>query len=213
VVAIYVDPDVAAVRALWTRSGAEATDVVAEQLDAFADALRTARAGGERSASVLMWNWWRGDADGLLTDGMLSVREARLVVARDHGFGSWQLVNGACDPVFEQAVDAVVMGRLDELARLLADQPDLVARRSAYGHHATLLHYTAANGVEIRRQIVPDNADRIASLLLSAGANVAATLDAYGGVYDTLAMLRSSGHPPRAGTVAAQLERLLTRSR
>lgn len=210
---MYLDPDVAAVRALWAQSGAETTNVVLEQLAAFAEAVRTARTCGQRSASVLIWNWSQGDADQLSADGSLSERDARLIVARDHGFASWQLVNGQCDPSFERAVDAVVMGRLRELRRLLAEQPDLVTRRSAYGHHATLLHYTAANGVEIRRQIVPHNADQIAAVLLSAGANAAATLNAYGGSYDTLAMLQSSGHPAGAGMVAARLERVLAEDR
>jgi len=210
---MYLDPDVAAVRALWAQSGAETTNVVVEQLAAFAEAVRTARTCGQRSASVLVWNWSQGDADQLSADGSLSERDARLIVARDHGFASWQLVNGQCDPSFERAVDAVVMGRLRELRRLLAEQPDLVTRRSAYGHRATLLHYTAANGVEIRRQVVPHNADQIAAVLLSAGANVAATLNAYGGSYDTLAMLQSSGHPAGAGMVAARLERVLAGDR
>jgi hypothetical protein len=207
--AMYVHPDVAAARALWTHSGAESRDLVVEQLAAFADALREARDRGERGASVLVWNWSHGDADALSTDGSLSERDARLIVARDHGFASWPLVSGRCDPSFERAVDAVVVGRLDELRKLLSDQPDLVTGRSAYGHGATLLHYTAANGVEIRRQVVPDNADQIAALLLSSGADVTATLNAYGRAYDTLAMLRSSGHPATAGTVGARLERVL----
>lgn len=114
-VSVYLGPDVAAVRALWTQSGAENTAVVVEQLAAFADALRTARARGQRSASVLAWNWSHDHADELSTDGSLSERDARLTVARDHGFASWQLVSGRCDPSFEQAVDAVVMGRLGEL--------------------------------------------------------------------------------------------------
>jgi hypothetical protein len=211
--AIYANPDVAAVQALWTQSGAEATEVVVDQLAAFAHALRAARAGGERSASVLMWNWSRGDADGLSTDGSLSQADAGLIVARDHGFASWPLVSGRCAPLFERAVDAVVMGRLEELRDLLSDKPALVTRRSAYGHRATLLHYTAANGVEIRRQVVPDNADQIAALLLSAGADVTATSNAYGRAHDTLAMLRSSGHPAAAGTVAARLERVLAGDR
>jgi hypothetical protein len=172
--------------------------------------LRAARAAGERSASVLIWNWSLGDADGLSADGSLSEPHARLLAARDHGFTSWSVVDGDCDPLFERAVDAVVFGQVDELRRMLADQPHLVRRRSAYGHRATLLHYTAANGVEIRRQVVPYNAAQIATMLLDAGADVAATLRAYGGSATTLEMLESSGHPRGAGAVAGDLERVLT---
>jgi len=40
------------------------------------------------------------------------------------------------------------------------------------------LHYLAANGVEIRRQVVPANAADIAATLLAAGAGRSAKLNA-----------------------------------
>jgi len=214
---VYVAPDVAAVRALWDRSGLLAGPVVAAQLAAFADSLRAAHDAHERAAEVLVRNWfdaprWRSDRqlpDGeMASNGPMSLGTARLIVARDHGFTSWSKVDGGCDPTFELAVDAVVFGRLEELRRLLADAPDVIVRRSAYGHRATLLHYTAANGVEIRRQVVPANAAEITATLLDAGADPGARLHAYGGTPDTLAMLRSSAHPRAAG-VAADVERVL----
>lgn len=82
------------------------------------------------------------------------------------------------------------------------------ARRSAYGHSATLLHYTAANGVEIRRQVVPANAAEVVVALLEAGADRSAKLHAYGGDFDVLAMLETKAHPRDAG-VAAQVEHAL----
>ncbi|MHB8693617.1 MAG: hypothetical protein ACYDHH_20460 [Solirubrobacteraceae bacterium] len=138
------------------------------------------------------------------------IAHARLIVARDHGFMSWSIVGGECDPIFEFAVDAVVLGRIEQLDRRLVDAPDLIRRRSAYGHRSTLLHYTAAHGVESRRQVVPTNAAEITARLLDAGADAAATLHAYGGTPDTLAMLRSSAHPRAAG-VAAEIELVLAR--
>jgi hypothetical protein len=217
--AVYVASDVAAVRALWDRSGSMAGPVIAAQLSAFADALRGAHAVHERAAEVLVGNWFdapRQRSDGQPDDDArpsgesMSMADARLIVARDHGFTSWSAVEGECDSMFELAVEAVVFGRVEELRRLLADTPDLIARRSAYGHRATLLHYTAANGVEIRRQVVPANAAEITATLLDAGADAAATLHAYGGTPDTLAMLRSSAHPQAAG-VGAGIERVLKR--
>jgi hypothetical protein len=215
---VYVAPAVAAVRALWDRSGRSAGPVIRAQLSAFADALSAAYAAREPAAEVLVSNWleaprWRAagrvTADVLPSStGSLSLPHARLVVARDHGFASWSSVAGECDPAFEVAVDAVVLGRIEELDRLVAQAPDLVHRRSAYGHRATLLHYTAANGVEIRRQVVPANAAEIAAVLLDAGADPEAGLHAYGGTPDTLAMLRSSAHPCAAG-VADEIERVL----
>jgi hypothetical protein len=213
---VYVSPAVATVRALWDRSGLLAGPVIGAQLSAFADALIAAHAARQRAAEVLVGNWldaprWRPQSraanEALPSAGPLSLRHARLIVARDHGFTSWSAVGGECDPIFELAVDVVVLGQIDQLDHLLVNAPDLVRRRSAYGHRATLLHYTAANGVEIRRQVVPANAAEITARLLDAGADPAARLHAYGGTADTLTMLKSSAHPRAAG-VAADIERV-----
>src|SRR5207245_2899339 len=105
--AVYVAPAVAAVRALWDSSGLRAGPVIGAQLSAFADALRASHAARERAAEVLVGNWldaprWRsrgqGVADQLPSTGPLSSRHARLIVARDHGFTSWSIVGGECDP-------------------------------------------------------------------------------------------------------------------
>lgn len=153
------------------------------------------------------------DTDGqdrqLRSRGILTREHARLIVARDHGFTSWSSVEGECDPTFELAVDVAVHGRIDDLSALLADYPDLPGRRSRYGHGATLPHYMAANGVEIRRQIVPANAAEIVSTLLAAGSDRSATLRAYDGRFDVLAMIRTSAHPRDAG-VAIALEHALS---
>ena len=113
--------------------------------------------------------------------------------------------------MFELAVDAVVHGRINDLNALLADHPDLPVRRSAYRHRATLLHYTVANGVEIRRQVVPANAAEVVAALLDAGADRSAKLHAYGGEFDVLAMFKTSAHPHDAG-VATEVEDALAMS-
>ncbi|HEY1282178.1 MAG TPA: hypothetical protein VGF22_21035 [Acidimicrobiales bacterium] len=205
---VFAAPSVLAVRALWDRSGGLAGPAIGEQLSRFAEALVDAHAAGEHSAAVLVRNWSGGGDHDLRSRGVLSLRHARLIVARDHGFASSASIEGECDPTFELAVDAVVHGRIGELGALLADHPDLAGRRSAYGHRATLLHYMAANGVEIRRQVVPANAAEVVASLLAAGADRSAKLHAYGGEFDVLEMLRSSAHPHDAG-VAAQVEQAL----
>ena len=65
-----------------------------------------------------------------------------------------------------------------------------------------MLHYLAANGVEIHRQVVPGNAAAVAELLLAHGAGVDATATAYGGELTTLDLLLSSAHPAHAGVTA-----------
>ena len=124
--------------------------------------------------------------------------EARL--ARAYGFASWtefaRHVEGA-DRAFEAAADAVVGGDIAAVESKL--NADLVRARSTRRHHATLLHYVAANGVEDFRQLSPPNAVEIACLLLDAGAEVDALADTYGGGTDqtTMNLLVSSAHPAR----------------
>jgi len=69
-------------------------------------------------------------------------------------------------------VKAIVTGDVQALRRELAADPALVHARSASAHHATLLHYVAANGIEPELQRQVPNADEIANVLLAAGAKV-----------------------------------------
>jgi hypothetical protein len=105
-----VAADVDAVRVLWSCSGALAGTDVRAQLKSYADALAAAYAAQDPGAAVLIKNWWRPEVDGPLS-GELGEREARLIVARDHGFDAWSSVSRRCDTRFESAVDAVVDGR------------------------------------------------------------------------------------------------------
>jgi hypothetical protein len=79
------------------------------------------------------------------TTPIAQITESARDISRDRLHPS--TVEGQCDSVFELAVDAVVLGQIEELDRLLADAPDLIRRRSAYGHRATLLHYAAIERV------------------------------------------------------------------
>jgi hypothetical protein len=99
---------------------------------------------------------------------------------------------------FEIAADAVVRGDTGALSRLLVEQPELVRERSSRAHHASLLHYTGANGVEEERQKTPRNVVEIAGLLLTAGAEVDAEVDLYGGGVTTLGLAATSVHIERA---------------
>jgi hypothetical protein len=109
---------------------------------------------------------------------------------------------------FEAAVKAVIDGDEITLQRLLRDDPELVRARSMRAHHATLLNYVGANGVE--RQETPANIVRIATILLDAGAEIDAGADLYGGT-TTLGLAATSVYPELAGVQEELLTLLLQR--
>ncbi len=147
----------------------------------------------------------------------LTIDDARAVVAQEHAFEGWPELEAYVEAVgrdervrrFEAAVDAVVSGDTGVLRSLLADDPSLARERSSRRHHATLLHYVAANGVEGTRQRTPANAVEIATLLLGAGSDPNALADMYGERCTALSMLVSSGHPAAAGLQGALAETLI----
>lgn len=143
--------------------------------------------------------------------------DAQYFIAWLHGFESWPKlvthleaiqVTGSPISLFEAAADAVVTGDEAALQRLLREHADLARRRSSRDHHATLLHYIAANGHEGFRQLTPPNAMEIARLLLDAGSEPDAEADMYEHPCTTMQMLVSSVHPHKAGVQAALVELL-----
>jgi hypothetical protein len=109
---------------------------------------------------------------------------------------------------FEAAARAVVDGDEVTLQRLLRDDPELIRTRSMRAHHATLLNYVGANGVE--RQETPANIVRIATSLIDAGAEIDAVADLYGGT-TTLGLAATSVWPELAGVQEELLTLLLQR--
>src|SRR5579884_976384 len=109
------------------------------------------------------------------------LEDAKLALARWYNFRDWAALALFVESVrqdaavarFEQAVDAVVSGDLATLQTLLKEDPNLVHARSTRicnfdppQHRATLLIYTAANGVEHYRQKTPPNAVEVMRALL-----------------------------------------------
>ncbi len=111
--------------------------------------------------------------------------------------------------LFESAVEAIFNGDASALADLLKENPGLTRARSMRRHHATLLHYIGANGVEYYRGLYPGNAVELLKILLDAGAEINATADMYGGGATTLGLVATSIHPTRAGVMCGLLEALL----
>jgi ankyrin repeat protein len=149
-----------------------------------------------------------------------TLADAQFLIADAHGFESWAAfarhIGGdpeleAPDAEFERAADAIVHGDLETLVALVSANPGLIRERSSRVHHATLLHYVAANGVEDFRQKTPRNAVEIARFLLDAGAEPDALADTYGAdtLQTTMNLLVSSAHPAAAGLQSPLAEALL----
>ena len=165
------------------------------------------------------WNHpkFRGKTPADVKAASLELADAQLVVARVYGFESWSDLAAFAAAVttdgpvrrFENAVEAVVAGDVDTLRNMLREDPDLVRARSSRRHHATLLHYIAANGVENLRQTTPPNALEVAGTLLDAGAEVDALADMYDHKCTTMSMLVSSCHPANAGLQVSLAELLV----
>jgi ankyrin repeat protein len=147
-----------------------------------------------------------------------NLNKAQFVIARFHGFESWPKFSSHLQALarqssrvskFEAAADAIVIGDLATLRRLLREDPQLSLATSTREHRATLLHYVAANGVENYRQKTPPNIVEIADLLLNSGAEIDAAANVYGGGCTALLLAATSVHPERAGVQEALLQELL----
>ena len=141
--------------------------------------------------------------------------DAQVVLARAHGFESWQKFSAHLDALthagapYEAAAQAIVDGDEETLQRLLRERPELIRARSEREHNATLLHYVSANGVEGYRQKTPKNIVRITEILLNAGAEVDAEAEVYGGGATALGLVATSAHPRGAGVQIPLIQLLL----
>jgi ankyrin repeat protein len=164
--------------------------------------------------------------DSEIQSAGLTLADGQEVIARWHGFETWPKLEKHVEALtrkgsrvlqFESGVEAIITGDVTTLKRLLRENPALVQARSTRAHHATLLHYVGANGVEGYRQKTPKNAVKIAEVLLKSGAEVDADLD-YGSMRrlypervgsTTLGMVATSFHPAAAGVQISLMKILL----
>ena len=177
------------------------------------------KAGDEAAAWRFKWEHprFRGKSVTEVRTAALDRADAQVVIAQEYCFDTWEELAEFSEAVrrdgpirdFETAVEAVVSGDVAVLRSMLRENPGLVRARSTRRHHATLLHYVGANGVEGARQKTPENAVEVGKMLLEAGAEVDALADMYDNKCTTMSMLVSSCHPARAGLQAALAETLL----
>ena len=179
-----------------------------EVLDGQVESLRAARDARDPGAAELLR---AVGGEGAETE--LTTQTARDAIARDHGYADWAAASEHSDVMidtrFEAAADAIQWGDIAALRGLLHAHPALIAMRSPFPHHCTLLQHVAANGIEVERQLQsPPNAAEVMRLLLDRGAEPDAACDLYGGGpgMTTMCLLVSSCVPAVAGVQAALVE-------
>lgn len=194
---------------IWTRAERALVDGDVLTLDAL-----LAKHGDMLRRGPVQSSWWGGLAPDY------SKGDARAIIATEHHFDNWDQFAAFAEAMkdsssavaqFEAAVDAIIIGGIATLERLLRANPSLVRARSTRKHHSTLLHYVGSNGVEGFRQRTPQNIVRVAEVLLDAGADINATADMYGGGSDTLGLAATSIHPVTAGVQDELMAFLLAR--
>ena len=133
----------------------------------------------------------------------LTLVDCQNTIAHEYGFESWEAIADDLeyDKEFELAVEFLLNGKLELLQSAIGTSPDLLFRKSQFGHKATLLHYVASNGVEFWRQVVPSNLPAMTKWLIEKGADKNAKMKVYGGDFAVLALLESSAHPYAAGVI------------
>ncbi|MEL6287177.1 MAG: hypothetical protein AAFQ42_15195 [Pseudomonadota bacterium] len=209
---IYVAPEVADVIALhpYLSDPEYRASTIRNQLARQAETVFQAHGRRDPRVRMQLGSWWPG-ATGLASDALLDATlmldDARLTLAREHGFEDWGDVetrgDAAPSSAFEDALDAMLAGDADRLDAALDETPTLVTEVSSFGHQATLLHYIGANGVESHRQTVPMNAPELAHLLIAHGAEVNAMATMYGGGQTPFDLASTSAHPRNAGIADA----------
>ena len=129
-----------------------------------------------------------------------SKNDADTTIARQYGYTDLsEIPDTKIDVIFEQSIDLMLSGNLDELKKLIAQFPQLIQKESDYGHAANLLHYLGNNGVELYRQVVPLNLGDIMDFLLKMGADPKSTMNVYGGRFTMIELFSTSIHPKDAG--------------
>ncbi len=135
-------------------------------------------------------------------------------IAKDHGFLSWGEMNAQeareVDAHFESTVNLLLFGNCEELENRIKSNPELCNRKSNFGHQAYLINYLGNNGVEMYRQVIPEDFITRLELLIKYGADIHSKMRIYGGEYSTWELFKTSCHPIAAGLDFSKVEKLLT---
>ena len=214
---LYIPPEVSGLRAHYGSllSDFHQFPTVADHLEALAQRLHE----GLQAGVPVLWqevNNYHPEFLGVSPEELAarswSLDDARQVIASEFGYENWAAVKtlGLAPYMlpFELAIAHLLQGELEALTKQLQVFPALTTARSSYGHKATLLHYAAANGVEMWRQQVPHNLPEGVRLLVKAGADPTAAMWVYGDHHTPEALAATSAHPKQAGLLPELLQAL-----
>lgn len=176
------------------------------ELTLFVDNLYQQFKAGDARVAIEVSNYhpdYAGKPEAEIMKAPLALEDFQLTIAREYGFEDWPDVahhgNVAFDHDFEQAVNYLLAGEKEQLEALLLKKPELLHQHSVYNHKAGLIHYIAANGVELWRQVVPANLPEITKMLLDKGADPQMKHHIYRGNGDLAGLIETSTHPREAG--------------
>lgn len=143
----------------------------------------------------------------------LGLEDCQLAIAKEYGYANWENALSESeltfDKNFELAIDLLVNGRKKELQKLLEKQPAILQQHSPFWHSGGLIHYVAANGVEVWRQSVPDNLVEITSMIIKMGADPNMPNNIYGGS-NLISLIETSSHPQEAGVMVPLIQLIKT---
>ncbi len=191
-------------------------ETIQEHMNTLANMLYKGIQAGNEYLYVEISNYhplFLGDPISQIKDANLDLIDCQWTIACEYGFKSWEdvldLRKTEYNQPFEEAVDFLLNGNFHELQMHIKSYPSILTASSQYGHKATILHYTASNGVELWRQQVPQNLPEMTAYLLEMGVSKWTLMNAYGSQYDTMTLLRSSIHPKSAG-IANEMESIFS---
>ncbi len=204
-VTVHIDPEVKNVIALFdglleTHKPDQSIQHYFEQL---ADRLHFRHKNRDIGIRFIVCQHFREYDLNKVFDAEFSIADAKLCIAKQHGFENWEAVETVehyVDIGFETLIDKMLAGDLQALQKAIGDNPNIIHQTSAYPHRATLLHYTGSNGVEAYRQVVPLNLADIVNCLLEAGADPKLEANIYGGC-KARDLLETSKHPYESGVI------------
>ena len=208
---VYIAEQVAQVRSLF--SGIAPSVHVRETVLRYLAALEAGYRAQDPAVGIMLRNYspvHPTGTSGKTAAPRVTPEQLKAVMAHYFGFAHFGDIDASVthDVEFERAVETLLSGDQDRLQAQLKEHPQLVGQSSRYGHRAGLIHYLAANGVELHRQVVPANAPDLLRLLLDHGADPEQEHRIYGGRHSLRELIESSAHPAEAGVRESLLVQL-----